>query len=592
MDHLVHHPNTTSSYLFRADIAYDSATDHSAAWPANEAPPYAELTERARWMRAELRPRLLFSGAPSLGLRVRGSGEEGEGEEGDWGWERTWVRELVPRKPEVDARLAQSCHLFRSAGPGEGGERTLMVYVPHVERVEEVPFYHPAVRAIAFLHVWKRGAETEGGEGRNGERRDEQLSNDGDVVSGGKGTLSIHVVPFPETELQGARLDRTIRNLLQVLHKHGHGHMQGYAKRVHHDQLIGQKRYQDKYTRLKSKYARELCEGWAEVTDPRKHVFEDLGIAAFLICLWEDMYVIESRQRETRVDVNDGEHKQLQEGYESGEGIKENKRPFPGFVDIGCGNGVLVNLLIQEGWDGWGFDARRRKSWTVFPQEVRKRLEEKVLIPSLFKRALEGHDHKWGTNTASEVRTEQSLYLHSHDGQFPEGTFIISNHADELTGWTPLLARLSKSPFIAIPCCSHNLAGVRFRAPATGLRSQNKELAHGEEDRDVCEQPQNGSLRRRSKDASTQPSAYASLCSYLTNLAESMGYIPEKEVLRIPSTRNTAIIGRKVDAQVGAHTEQHIAQLVAAELRMPLEQAARAWSGRVDKMMHSTGNNH
>jgi tRNASer (uridine44-2'-O)-methyltransferase len=65
-----------------------------------------------------------------------------------------------------------------------------------------------------------------------------------------------------------------------------------------------------------------------------------------------------------------------------------------------------------------------------------------------------------------------------------------------------------------IPCCSHNLAGARFRAPPP-------------------------------KDAGASSSAYASLVDWVTKLAGNCGWEVEKEMLRIPSTRNTALIGRR-----------------------------------------------
>ncbi|KAF2237904.1 DUF1613-domain-containing protein [Viridothelium virens] len=532
MTNLLRNPNITSSHLFRADIYYDSLTDGTASWPVEAAATGTELSERVRWMQETYWPRLLggVGGVEALGKA--------------WKWERTWVRGLVPRKPEVDRKLVQSCHLFRcfergkeeeggGARGGKEGEKTVMIYVPHVETVDEMPFYHPAVRAIAFLHEWHAGSQ-------------QRVS--------GFGTLSIHIVPFSKTELHSNRLDRTVRNLLQVLHKHGHGHVQGYTKRVHHDQIIGQKRFQDEYTRLKSKYARTLCEGWAEVTDLRKHVFEDLGIAAFLTCLWDD--------------------------------IGKGKGNFPGFVDIGCGNGVLVNVLIREGWEGWGFDARRRKSWDGFPEEVTKRLEERVLVPRILQQA------RFEKNNAAPTKIEDGndpcVQLPFHDGVFLEGTFIISNHADELTGWTPLLARLSRSPFIAIPCCSHDLAGARFRAPASGLRSQTKEPSIQTQIEDRCDQPKNGSLGKP-KDANKQPSAYASLCSYITNLTENMGYFAEKEMLRIPSTRNEAIIGREISKCLDEDVENKIARLLEGELRKSVRQTADDWIVQANRIIQSKG---
>ena len=57
------------------------------------------------------------------------------------------------------------------------------------------------------------------------------------------------------------------------------------------------------YSRLKSKYAGDLVSNWREASDPEKSVHEDIGIAAYLTCLWRG-------QKKT-------------------------------FVDLGCGNGLL-----------------------------------------------------------------------------------------------------------------------------------------------------------------------------------------------------------------------------------------------------------
>ncbi|XDG07827.1 hypothetical protein ABKA04_007442 [Annulohypoxylon sp. FPYF3050] len=158
-----------------------------------------------------------------------------------------------------------------------------------------------------------------------------------------EGTVSIHYHFFDngfDNEDDLPKLVRTGLNLLGMLHKHGEGTKAGYA-------------------RLKETYARQLIETWAEVTDPSKHVFEDLSIAAFLIELWAQMY---------------------------------QDSPFPGFVDIGCGNGLLVHILHEEGYPGWGFDARKRKSWENYSHkmseepESKETLRQHVLLPSVIGR--------------------------------------------------------------------------------------------------------------------------------------------------------------------------------------------------------------
>ena len=41
---------------------------------------------------------------------------------------------------------------------------------------------------------------------------------------------------------------------------------------------------------MKKKYSGDLVANWVESTDPKKHVFEDLAVAAFLIELWNARY--------------------------------------------------------------------------------------------------------------------------------------------------------------------------------------------------------------------------------------------------------------------------------------------------------------
>ena len=40
------------------------------------------------------------------------------------------------------------------------------------------------------------------------------------------------------------------------------------------------------------------------------------------------------------------------------------------FIDIGCGNGLLVYLLVKEGHIGKGIDIRRRNIWSRFQGQL------------------------------------------------------------------------------------------------------------------------------------------------------------------------------------------------------------------------------
>jgi tRNASer (uridine44-2'-O)-methyltransferase len=442
MMNLIRNPNINSNHLFRADILMEAPYDPTA---------HAEPGRVLRITRFK-----------SFILNT------------------VMVRRLIPRNALVDKSLDQTCLLYTST---DNETKSLVVYLPHILSPSESPFYHPAVRGIAFLHTFR--------------------------PTYSDGRVEIHYSYFA-SEPQSSSLIRTARHLLGTLHKHGQGLAAGYVKRVHHDTLLPQATVQDRYARLKAKYAKVLIASWVEVTDPVKHVFEDLGIAAFLIELWADLY--------------------------------PKKIDFPGFVDIGCGNGLLVYILTEEGYSGWGFDARKRKSWDAYALKGQLDLKELVLVPSMIQSSSRIETQSLGatnkTILGGELSAKNGISLkHSQDGEikritehdetiqspsrpevhngiFPKGTFIISNHADELTPWTPILATISESPFIMIPCCSHNLTGNRFRAPVQ-------------------------------KTPAISSSSYASLVAWVSKLAEDCGWEVEKEMLRIPSTRNTALLGRR-----------------------------------------------
>ncbi|XP_063821966.1 probable tRNA (uracil-O(2)-)-methyltransferase [Ostrinia nubilalis] len=163
--------------------------------------------------------------------------------------------------------------------------------------------------------------------------------------------------------------------------------------------LISTDDYYKKYNELKLKYGKEMVEIWPEVTDPSKFVYEDVAIATYLLLLWEN-------------------------------GNEENRKKT--FVDLGCGNGLLVYILTKEGHTGVGIDVRKRQIWDMYPDDVK--LEIKTIIPS-------------------------DLNL------FPEADWLIGNHSDELTPWIPVIAARSsyKCNFFLLPCCAFNFDGSKYQ---------------------------------------------------------------------------------------------------------------------------------
>ncbi|EFQ97190.1 hypothetical protein MGYG_00233 [Nannizzia gypsea CBS 118893] len=504
--HLLANPNLISPSLFRADILHDSSGLLLATDQGRESTEAPEKDGRT----------VVPSHFPGFEL------------------DRVVVRRLIPRNPNLDPTHDQTCHLYQNtktnSKEGEnGGEENktshLAVYYPHAAEEKDIPFYHPVVCGFALLYTHSN------------------KSADG-------GTLSLHFLPFSQgipTTISN-RLHRTLLNLLAIHIRLASGpsatsHPSGTQPRPFKDNLIPQHTVQNTYTRLKTKYAHSLVKNWVEVTEPSKHVFEDLSIAAFLIELWNIMYhqqplspsTEEVQIVDTQVDVMKRDAPKM-------------RANFPGFVDIACGNGVLVYILLSEGYRGWGFDARSRKTWSIFPPWVQEQLKESICVPQPYKDAL-------GYSEDSTV-----------SGLFESGTFIISNHADELTLWTPLLGVLSNPsqplPFLAIPCCSHGLSGARYRYPppkhskTPNAGDEEEEAENGRIDHDEGSQhgqnpqPQSGdlkALRAKRLEAQQNPgsasSTYGSLTAKLVCIAEEVGYEVDRTLMRIPSTRNIGVIG-------------------------------------------------
>ncbi|KAI8879354.1 DUF1613-domain-containing protein [Backusella circina FSU 941] len=151
----------------------------------------------------------------------------------------------------------------------------------------------------------------------------------------------------------------------------------------------------------------------------------------------------------------------------------------PTFIDLGCGNGLLTYLLVKEGYKGYGVDIADRKIWTTLCKDDKDMLRVQALYPS------------------------QEVY--------PEADWLIGNHADELVPWIPIIASKSggNCKFMVIPCCFYGLDGTK-NLPLRVIDGQGK---------------------------------YRAYTDYVKNIASKAGFICEEDYLRIPSTKNIAIIG-------------------------------------------------
>lgn len=195
------------------------------------------------------------------------------------------------------------------------------------------------------------------------------------------------------------------------------------------------------YNRLKLRYAEDLVQKWPSktTTNPQKYIFEDLAIASYLICLWKTY---------NQMDIN--------------------------FVDLGCGNGLLVFLLNKEGYKGYGIDLRKRPIWEIYPQEI-----------------------------CLQVGTV------SPDSIFPQSTWIIGNHSDELTPWIPVVA-LKSSPqtnYFVLPCCPYEFSGKKYIRENTSI------------------------------------SQYSDYMLYIEKVSKKCGFETKIDKLRIPSTKKVCLVG-------------------------------------------------
>ncbi|XP_055535521.1 probable tRNA (uracil-O(2)-)-methyltransferase [Wyeomyia smithii] len=182
--------------------------------------------------------------------------------------------------------------------------------------------------------------------------------------------------------------------------------------------------YNQLYGQLKAKYGIKMVDQWPEGTDPKKYVYEDVAIATYLLLLWK-------QERE----------------------FKGSDR-LQSFVDVGCGNGLLVYILVCEGHNGFGIDLRKRKIWNLYPEKIK--LIEKSLIPD----------------------TEL----------FPQTDWIIGNHSDELSPWIPVLAAKSsyQCQFFLLPCCAFEFNGKKFQRQNSHVSQYNDFINYVEQISKVC----------------------------------------------------------------------------------------------------------
>ncbi|GAA6048234.1 hypothetical protein NBRC10513_000462 [Rhodotorula toruloides] len=471
-------------------------------------------------------------------------------------------RRILPNRPQFDWAMEQECLYYeRTTEDSEDDKEGLLLLLPDFEQLKteqpegRLPYYHPQASALAFRFLPRQG--------------DAAL-------------LRIDLIPLASQAVSAAlppndRLFRTCLALIKFAAKLCTGKADGWTKRIHHDLLVGKEEVQDLYQQLKDKYKtdiesqsprltfRWMLHNWRESTDATKHVFEDVAIAAWLIVLWRDMY------------ANCG------------------GRPPGGFVDVGCGNGLLVFILAAEGHQGYGFDLRERKSWASYSSPAPDLRARSINPVALISHALDD-----SASAASPTAANADL-----DWPFPPDSFLIFNHADEMTPWCALFAAMTAGDrvgFLNIPCCLHELVG-RFERQAytipddylsslpspSPVDTPSVTSSTTSDDRYPLLHPFYAaspvSFSTSSSGASVLGGRYHAYQLYLAHLTLLCGFVPEREALRIPSTKNFGIVGRKRVWDVTGFGKEEAAvakERVREEVRRVVEEVNRKgeWKAR------------
>lgn len=213
-----------------------------------------------------------------------------------------------------------------------------------------------------------------------------------------------------------------------------------------------------------------------------------------------------------------------------------------------CADGLCsVYILHREGYQGYGLDLRARKSWSHYSPS-----------PDLRTTSLDPPD-----------------LLSSGEQPFPTDSFLIGNHADELTPWMPLFAACTPgAAYLSIPCCAHEHAErftrKDYTIPAEFLASLPRAPTpeQGSQTHDKTLHPLLVPFYAPAPALTGRAQAYQ---LYLAHLSLLCGFVPEREALRMPSTKNFGLVGRK--RLWDGFAEDERARRAEAEARVRVEVA-------------------
>ncbi|KZP21002.1 DUF1613-domain-containing protein [Athelia psychrophila] len=491
-------------------------------------------------------------------------------------------RVLLPRRPGRDGALEQLCTFYSTFKPDKQclpvcdqsqdqhqhheddsqDAPTDTVILTPLPGPSGLPYYHPAVAHLAMRYL-----------------------------PGSAPLLRIEVL-FPEVDSEarkealkpGSKLARQCTTLLQHLHRY----TPSYTPQSAHDRLFSREEYQDLYLAMRAFLESDAGkqetghEGWTEMVskwkertgmDGAKHVYEDVGIACWLMLLWRDTFApppidppssaqpsaSDSTTEEASRSSDIGHTSCPQEPSIASSPQESNSeaprwaewsRPMNGFLDLGCGNGLLTHILLTAGYQGRGVDVRTRPSWQYFPSSTQQNLHVKALDPLEILDPVDLH-----MNEEGEEQWKDDDW---------DGVWLIGNHADELTPWLPLLATLlPTSGYASIPCCAWGFDARWERGSALYCPTSDHGGAKTLITEDFISSLHLGG------GANSNTTTYAGYRIWLASLHAHVGWKVEVDTLRIGSTRAWAIVGRTRRSPIPAedHTEQDRAHAIVRSVR-------------------------
>ena len=183
-DLLLENPNLNSSHLFRADILFDSTGTLKTALEKEKDCFGPESQNLGETSGHDGNPHDL----PEQDCQLSLNGVPPD---------RVIVRKLIPRNTNIDQPLKQTCLVYQGDPQGSTVSYTV-VYFPDVKDETKVPWYHPPVRALAYVY------------------EKDPLHPASEAV-GERAKLSLHFLPFHDSPGRiPDRLHRTFISLMKT----------------------------------------------------------------------------------------------------------------------------------------------------------------------------------------------------------------------------------------------------------------------------------------------------------------------------------------------------------------------------------------